>query len=861
MIFKKKSLLITLTAVAVAAAVAAFLFLSSPKAPENPRYKWYENVMMYHVFVKSFADSNGDGKGDLKGLISKLDYIQELGVNTIYMLPITPALNNPDMPRSHYGYEITDFKNIHPDYGTLEDFRTLVREAHKRGIRIVLDFITTVISVQHPFFQDVLNNPDSKYKDWIINSPTPPDGQWMNFNDYSEQFKSSAWNPLPHGGYYYSLWGSSPFLNYHNPEVREYMISVIDFWLDMGADGFRIDASKHLFINGPGEDKQYHQPENFEFWRKLRQHINEKYGPDKTLIAEVIPVPNDIRYVEPDRASFDSMFDSTFINDVYPYIATDLDLLYSAPFLHSFFDNENVFKITKLQDRLTYHSDHDGVRLAARLQNGTPEQLKLAAAVLLLTPAHIKLYAGDEIGIKGFSDFADFKNKWFHATLASMAWDDSKNGGFTTSDHPVIPITDDFREYNVKAQEKDPDSILNQYRRLIALKTSYPQFFFKGTRRSLETPDDKIYAYFLNNGDETALVVMNLSNRPKDFELNVEKYSPGSAHLIFGQEDKVRFEQDGKTVALKNMPGYSTYVLQFDAFDFSSLSNIRPGKRPVVFLAADGTEHTAAEPAVFRLELPEQGAVLRLFKGQGKVGLITYEYYGENEFATTFKDEFDTSAGDVLVPVFPGRSNAVIFPVPGTRFALEKTAPASVFDGKVSKKAEAPQNVNLRAFHAGKDDNFWYFKVDRKDYALPMNGGLDFALLINNGPHSQGTEELSFWRLPFVQSNLPIDGFILYERHIQTARIQTGINRMRFMGINIPDKLIAFETPDAFYAMVARTLLPLDRYNIAPIVWSANGNWGDTPPDGKPVPIVERLPFNPNKTYEPSGVSNYLTVE
>ena len=142
----------------------ALFFFASAK----PKYPWYETVSMYHVLVKSFFDANNDGKGDLEGLTGKLDYIKSLNVNTLHMLPITPALNNPDMPRSHYGYEITDFTNIHPDYGTIDDFKKLVKEAHKRGIHIVLDFITTVFSVQHPFFQDILHNPNSRYKNWII---------------------------------------------------------------------------------------------------------------------------------------------------------------------------------------------------------------------------------------------------------------------------------------------------------------------------------------------------------------------------------------------------------------------------------------------------------------------------------------------------------------------------------------------------------------------------------------------------------------------------------------------------------------------------------------------------------------------
>lgn len=144
--------------------------------PLKPKYPWYETVSMYHMLVKSFYDADNDGKGDLRGLIKKLDYIQSLNVNTLHMLPITPALNNPDMPRSHYGYEITDFKNIHPDYGTLDDFKTLIKEAHKRGIHVVLDFITTVISVQHPFSKTFCTTRTAVIKTGLsARTPSPKD--------------------------------------------------------------------------------------------------------------------------------------------------------------------------------------------------------------------------------------------------------------------------------------------------------------------------------------------------------------------------------------------------------------------------------------------------------------------------------------------------------------------------------------------------------------------------------------------------------------------------------------------------------------------------------------------------------------
>lgn len=866
----KKDFIIKATSLLVLICLAAVVFFPRTNERKEP-YKWYETVMMYHVFVKGFADGNEDGKGDLKGLIQKLDYIQKLGVNTLYMLPITPALNNPDMPRSHYGYEITDFKSIHPDYGTIEDFKTLVKEAHKRGIRIVLDFITTVISVQHPFFQDILNNPNSRYKDWIIHSDTPPEGEWMNFNDYAEQFQAKAWNPLPHGGFYYSLWGSSPFLNYHNPEVQEYILSVIDFWLDLGADGFRIDATKHLFINGPGEALQYHQPENFEFWKKLRLHIRNKYGDDKALIAEVIPIPNEIRYIEPNRETFDSMFDPLFINEIYPYTATDINLLFSSTYLHSFFDDEVFFKTTKLQDRLAYHSDHDGARVATRIENGTPDQLKLAASILLFTPAHIKLYAGDEIGIKGFSDFNDFKNKWFHATLASMAWDDSKNGGFSKSDAPIIPITDDYVEINVKKQENDPESLLNHYRAAIALKRAYPHYFFKGERFSYPVQDEKIYAYFLNNADKTALVIMNLSPEARTFEADFSKNNAGKAKLIFGSKNKGRFNQDKGKISLSDIPPYAAYVVEFDSFDFNSLKEVQPELLKKRELLPSGEVLRTKKEEILLLniplniaalksgKIPKAAGVLRLKKGQGKIKVSGYAYDKIN-FISIFKGDVDTGDEDILLPVFNEKMNAVVLPE-GIDFSFEPAHPEMIFDGKIHLISQSKDNQNLRAFYAGMDKNFLYLKIDRTAYVLPQNGGLDFALLINNGFKSSGTHNLSFWRLLFITSGSPIDSVILYERHIRTARIQTGINKMRFMGINSSNTSFTYETDKAIFIIVSRKLFPLGQYNIAPIVWSAGGNWGDKPPQGKQIPIVERLPFDAKKQYLPNHVGEYLPVE
>lgn len=852
----KKYRAVFYAAFAVSAVILFSVFFFKP---DSARYPWYETVSMYHVFVKSFYDSDGDGKGDLKGLAQKLDYIKKLNVNAIYMLPITPALNNPAMPRSHYGYEIKEFKGIHPDYGTLDDFQTFVKEAHKRGIHVVLDFITTVISVEHPFFQDILNNPDSKYKNWIITADQVPEGDWMNFNDYSEQFQSKAWKPLPHGGYYYSLWGDSPFLNYHNPEVRDYIFSVVDFWLDMGADGFRMDATKHLFINGPGQEKQYHQPENFEFWKNLRRHITEKYGPEKTLIAEVVPIPNDMIYVTPDRTMFDSMFDSTFINDIYPYSETDLNLLYSAPYLHSFFDNPDTFKLTKLSQRVVYHSDHDGARVATRLKDPTPEKLKLAASVLILTPAQVKIYAGDETGIKGFSDFSDFKNKWFHSTVTSMAWNDSENGGFSTSKTPVVPITDDYRQWNVKAQEDKPASLLNHYRSLLELKNRYPGLFFKGERHSVFQKDEHVYAYLLNGDGETALIIMNLSGKPKTFHEDFSAYAPGRLQTVFGDMSQTDIRQENGITEIRNLPPYSTYVFVFSRFNADMLNPAAPETMHQADLTADGQEISSRPETVYKAALPEEGAILRLFKGQGKVPVTAFSYLDE-KYTKMFQDNPDTSAHDVLLPLVPSRSDAFVFSRDNIRFAMDPLPASKAFPETV-KLAEAPENKNLRSFSAAKDENFRYFKIEKTGYALQSNGGLDFALLINTKEMQGAPGWLSFWRLPAVLPRLAPDSLILYERHIKTGRVQTSLNPMRPIGIQVSGKSFIFETPEAFWIMVSYPALPEGPLNIAPIVWSAGGSWGDKPPEGKEAPIIERLPFVASrKTYTPFRIDDYIRV-
>lgn len=810
---------------------------------------WYEQMAVYQIFVKSFYDSNNDGQGDLVGVEQKLDYIKSLGINAIYFNPIADALQDDNRLRSHLGYEILDFKKILPAYGTTEQFKNLIAEAHKRDIHIIFDFITTVISVEHPFFKDVRNNPKSEYRDWFIIRDEVPDGPWMNFNDYSNQFASKPWKSLPTGGYYYTLWGASPMLNYHNPKVQEYILSVIDYWMELGVDGYRIDAAKHLFLNGPGQELQFHQPENFEFFRKLRKHITEKFGPEKVLLAEVLPVPNDHKYVYPNREMFDAMVDFSMVATLYPNSVIAFDDLLLPKLFHNYFDDPNEFKATKLQDRILYFADQDITRISDRIENVTDDQLKLIGSLLLFTPTHFKLFEGEELGLKKVENLASDFYDWKNSSLSTFAWDDSIYGGFSTH-KPLMPLSVNYKTKNLKAQEKDPRSILSEYRRMIKIKNRYPDLFYKGKRISVEI-NDQIYAFFITNEKHTVLVVSNFDTQKKQpVALSVKAKK---IQQIFGESTDYTLNEN--VLFINGLGSYKTNVYLFEDLtskDFNLGNTTTYTTKNLEY----GLEYKATEQTLYTRSDYKHADMLRIFKDQGIVSVQFYRPENDGERVQVGTFELNTAGRDVLIPMMEETEGVVVSVNAG--FIFEKIKDFNDFYFKTY--AFNPQNPTLKKVSAFADENFWYFRLDKEGYALPSNSGLDYCILIKTGlPKKVDADSVSIYGLPEVFTDEYFDQALFFERHKHFASYITHIEKRRPMGIFNSGSILSFETEQSYYAMIPRTLLGTDKIKIAPFIWSAMGKWGDTPPAVGPV--VERLTREPTKNYPADRIEDFIEVK
>lgn len=429
--------------------------------------KWYQTAIGYEIFVRSFYDSDGDGIGDLKGVTQKLDYLNDgkpgqgddLEVSLIWLMPISPS-------PSYHGYDVTDYRAIEPDYGTMADFTELVEQAHARGIRVIVDFVMNHTSSEHPWFVDASNpaspsdpasnpaspsRPTSAHRSWYV---------WSDKEMYWKQPWSSGntWHELSGAWYYGLFWSGMPDLNYEEPAVRAEMTEVARFWLDAGADGFRLDAVRYLIEDGPGDGMQDTLP-TIDFWRDFSADLHSTH-PDVLLVGEAW-ASNEVAskyHVEGDGLNMTFDFD-LMEAIVAGLIAGDLsDVERSLAARPSQFPPEAALG--------TFLSNHDILRLSARLK-GNYAQARLAAMLLMALPGTPFVYYGEEIGMDNGPTLDD-KHK-----RTPMQWDGTENAGFT-SGKPWLAVNDGFDKLNVAAQQADPESLLSLYRALIRLRTSTP---------------------------------------------------------------------------------------------------------------------------------------------------------------------------------------------------------------------------------------------------------------------------------------------------------------------------------------------------------------------------------------------------
>ena len=441
---------------------------------------WRDDAVCYEIFVRSFSDSDGDGIGDLRGLTSKLDYLndgddaagEDLGVNCVWLMPVSES-------PSYHGYDVTDYRKIEPDYGTNEDFKVFVAEAHERGIKVVIDLVLNHTSVEHPWFREAVNDPRSEYRDWYIWSEEDP--------GYSGPWGQTVWHSSGEEYYYGIFWEGMPDLNYRNPEVTREARDITRFWVEeMGVDGFRLDAIKHLIEDG---EIQENTAETHAWLREYRDSL-QRLNRDVFTVGEALGTPTDVLATYyPDQ--LDMFFEFSVASAVLEAADTGSADLYLAAV-------EEATDLLPFQRFAPLLTNHDQDRAMSAL-GGDRGKARIAATALLTLPGLPFVYYGEEIGMVGVKPDERIRTP--------MQWTGADGGGFTTGT-PWEPFQSGYRKVNVAAQDGAPDSLLNLYRRLIRLHRSHPALA-RGSITALDAGDLGVAAFLRQTKDEDVLVVLN----------------------------------------------------------------------------------------------------------------------------------------------------------------------------------------------------------------------------------------------------------------------------------------------------------------------------------------------------------------
>ncbi|HEY0745991.1 MAG TPA: maltose alpha-D-glucosyltransferase [Steroidobacteraceae bacterium] len=500
---------------------------------------WYKDAVIYQVNVKSFFDSNDDGIGDFKGLTSKLEYIRDLGVNTIWLMPFYPS------PLKDDGYDIADYQNVHPQFGTLDDFRTMLREAHRLGLKVVTELIINHTSDQHPWFQAARHAlPGSPERDFYVWSDTDQKyvGTRIIFTD--TETSNWTWDPVAKQYYWHRFFSHQPDLNFDNPQVMKAVLQIMRFWLDMGVDGFRLDAIPYL-VEREGTNNE-NLRETHAVIKELRAAIDASYE-NRFLLAEANQWPVDVREYFGEGDECHMAYHFPLMPRIYMAIAQEdrypiIEIMQQTPdipencqwaiFLRNHDELTLEMVTSKERDYMytTYAADLQarinlGIRrrLAPLMENDL-DRIKLMNSLLLSMPGSPILYYGDEIGM-GDNFFIGDRN----GVRTPMQWSPDRNAGFSRADPqrlylpPIMDAVYGYQSTNVEAQSRDPSSLLSWTKRMLAVrKTS--QAFGRGARRFLKPGNRKILAYLREVGEDTILCVANLSRSAQPVELNLASF-------------------------------------------------------------------------------------------------------------------------------------------------------------------------------------------------------------------------------------------------------------------------------------------------------------------------------------------------
>lgn len=453
-------------------------------AEENTKQRTYDGRVFYEIFVRSFNDSDGDGIGDLKGVTEKLDYLKDLGVNGIWLMPINAS-------QSYHGYDVDDYYSINKDYGTMDDFKELLKEAHKRNIKVIMDLVLNHTSVNNKWFESARESKDSPYRDYYIWSDD------MSLQNKISSMNTKCWsqNGDKQELYYSVFWSGMPDLNYDNDKVFDEVKKISKYYLDdVGVDGFRLDAAKWIYEDN--DDK------NVSFWDKYSKYV-KSVKKNAIIVAEVWDSPYTC-------AKYTNSLDSFFEFTTGDYVTNTINKQLIATFPDSYNNIKDIYDEENSKFIMApFLSNHDTNRVMDTLNDD--DKMKMAAAMYLTLPGTPFIYYGEEIGMKG-SGTDEKKRQPF--TWSST--DSSKNTSWEAANYDTSSIS-----YDV--ENKDKDSVLNFYKDILAVRNKYACLRY-GTISSADTSDDNIMAMKRSYNKQNAYVIINGTDEKGTADITKGKY-------------------------------------------------------------------------------------------------------------------------------------------------------------------------------------------------------------------------------------------------------------------------------------------------------------------------------------------------
>jgi len=510
---------------------------------------WYKDAVIYETHVKAFADSNGDGIGDFAGLISKLDYLEALGVTCLWLLPFFPS------PLRDDGYDVADYRGVHPSYGSLEDFERLVAEAHRRDLHIIIELVVNHTSDQHPWFLRAMHAaPGSCERDYYVWSDTDEKFQEARIIFTDTERSNWTWEPTARAYYWHRFFSHQPDLNFDNPKVLEEIFQVMAHWLDLGVDGFRLDAIPYL-VEREGTSCE-NLPQTHEVLRRIRAFVEERY-PGRLLLAEANQWPWDVRPYFGDGDECHMAFHFPVMPRIFMSLRQEdaaplIDIMKRTPeippncqwglFLRN--HDELTLEMVTGDEReymvMAYARDprarlNLGIRRRlAPLVDNSLRRIELLTSLLFSLPGTPILYYGDELGMGD-----DVLRPDRDGVRTPMQWSSDRNAGFSKADPTALysqPISDPVygaSAVNVEAQERDPSSLLHWMRNMIRLRKQF-RVFGRGTLEFVDVENPRVMAYVRRWGDDVILCVANFSRHAQPAELDLSAFEGATPTELLG---------------------------------------------------------------------------------------------------------------------------------------------------------------------------------------------------------------------------------------------------------------------------------------------------------------------------------------